>query len=104
MKYFTSKVLLFILRLLGIIFWPRRPCPRARPRNHATQQARSEIFKLSLTVQYVKYHHASIPRISVHHFTLFHNVKLLEFHNMIVHYIVQHQFADDLLAGPGWQR
>ena len=42
----TSKVLLFILRPLGIISW--RPCPRVRPRRHATQRARSEIFKLSL--------------------------------------------------------
>ena len=41
-----SKVLLFILRPLGIISW--RPCPRVRPRRHATQRARSEIFKLSL--------------------------------------------------------
>ena len=42
----TSKVLLFILRPLGILSW--RPCPRVRPRRHATQRARSEIFKLSL--------------------------------------------------------
>ena len=44
---FTSKVLLFILRPLGIISW--RPCPRVRPRRRATQRARSEIFtELSL--------------------------------------------------------
>ena len=44
----TSKVLLFILRPLGIISW--RPCPRVRPRRHATRRARrrSEIFKQSL--------------------------------------------------------
>ena len=36
----TSKVLLFIPRPLGII--SRRPCPRVRPRRHATQRARSE--------------------------------------------------------------
>ena len=42
-----SKVLLFILRPLGIISW--RPCTRVRPRRHATQRARSEIFKLSLS-------------------------------------------------------
>ena len=42
----TSKVLLFIPRKLGII--SRRPCPRVLPRRHATQRARSEIFKLSL--------------------------------------------------------
>ena len=27
---------------------PELPCPRVRPRRHATQRARSEIFKLSL--------------------------------------------------------
>ena len=42
----TSKVLFFILRPLWIISW--RQCPRVRPRRHATQRARSEIFKLSL--------------------------------------------------------
>ena len=48
-KRLTSKVLLFILRPLGIISW--RPCPRVRPRRHATQRVRrSEIFKLSLAL------------------------------------------------------
>ena len=42
----TSKVSLFIPRPLGIT--SRRPCLRVRPRRHATQRARSEIFKLPL--------------------------------------------------------
>ena len=33
---------------LGII--SQLPCPRVRPRRHATQRARSETFKLSLTL------------------------------------------------------
>ena len=55
----TSKVLLFILRPLGIISW--RPCPRVRPRRHATQRARRrwEIFKLSLSATGMHSHGAS---------------------------------------------
>ena len=44
----TSKVLLFIHQQLWII--SQQPCPRVQPRRHATQLARSEIFKLSLSV------------------------------------------------------
>ena len=50
----ASKVLFFIPRPLGIISRRPRPFPLVLPRWHATQRARSEIFKLSLLSQWLR--------------------------------------------------